>query len=430
MNIASRISDSVIAPGVRVLAARTGAEDIVTVYGSMLGGHVFGPEGNPMVPEMTVIMLDEGTTKHSKEEIHDLLESVGASLHFSCFNHDIGFSIQCIKKDVPLALELLAEQLREPAFNPGNLAIQKKRIIGELTRAKDDTSKQAEIVLNQTLYPKEHPNYDESIDVVIEQVERVVSEDLKTFHAASYGLGSLTIVATGDVQPSVFESQVAKVFSDWRPSSLVRGTQKIQGNKTGKQLKILSMPDKASVDVNMGQALGIDRSHPDFYALSLANHVLGSHGFSARLMATVRDQQGLTYGIYSGIGGVREGDDGYWYVTATFAPDLLKKGIAATETQIKKWYDKGITSKELAFSKDQLTGNFKVGLATTRGLGSAILNVIEQGKTKEFLDEYPQVIRNLSLKHVNETIQRYLDPRKIVTVAAGSVDTKGNSLEK
>lgn len=430
MNIASRISDASVIPGLRVLTAKTGANDIVTVYGSMLGGHSFGPQDNPMVPEMTVMMLDEGTTSRTKEEIHDLLESVGASLHFSCFNHDIGFSIQCLTKDIPMVLELLAEQLGEPAFKPDNLAIEKKRAIGDLTRSKDDTGQQSEIVLSQALFPKEHPNFDESIDTVIEQIRSITSEDLKAFHLASYGLGSLTIVATGDIQPEVFESQVSTAFSGWKKSPLLRGEQKERGNKTSKELKILSMADKASVDVSMGQALGITRSHPDFYALSLGNEVLGGRGFSARLMGSVRDRQGLTYGVYSGIGGVREGDDGYWYVTATFAPELLKKGIVAVEAEIQTWYSKGITAKELAFSQDKITGSFKVGLATTRGLGSAILNVIELGKPKEFLDEYPQVIRELTLAQVNGAIRNHINPDKVVTVAAGSVDGQGNPLEK
>jgi zinc protease len=428
MNISSRISDSIVMPGVRVLTAPTGAQDIVTIYGSMLGGHSFGPKQSPMVPEMTVVMLDEGTERHTKEEIHTILESVGASLHFSCFSHDIGFSIQCLKKDVPLVLDLLAEQLRIPLFDPEQLAIQKKRAIGDLVRAKDDTGKQSEITLSQCLFPKDHPNYDENIDAVIEQVEKVTSEDLKSYHAASYGLGSLTLVATGDVQASALEKLVAKVFAGWRDSSLALGHRTLQGKMTSKALQIIPMKDKTSVDVNMGLALGIDRNHPDYYPLSIANQVFGGHGFSARLMANVRDKQGLTYGVYSGVGGTREGDDGYWYVWGTFAPELLTKGIAAIDQQVRQWHAKGITAKELAHAKDTVTGGYKVGLATTRGRASRILNVIEQGKPKEFLDEYPDFIRSISLKQANDAIKRYIDPQKIVTIAAGSVDPKGGPL--
>lgn len=360
-----------------------------------------------------------------------MLESVGASLGFSCYNHDIAFSIHCLKKDVAMVLELLAEQLREPAFNPENLALQKKRTIGDLLQAKDDTHVQAEIALSQTLFPEGHPNYDDSIDMVIEQVEKITTEDLKTYHATAYGLGNLVIVASGDIDTSGLETLVEKVFRGWRMTSLARTARTLQGRSTTKDQKIISIPDKTSVDVNIGLSLGIDRNHPDFYPFSVGNNVFGGQGgLNSRLMSTVREKDGLTYRIYSGIGGVREGDDGYWYLYASFSPDLFKKGLNSIDVQLQKWCKDGITAKELETRKSKIIGGYQVGLATTRGLASMILNAIEQGKSKDFLDQYPEIIRAVTLTQVNDTIKRYVDPKKLVTIAAGSIDSKGNPLEK
>jgi zinc protease len=58
------------------------------------------------------------------------------------------------------------------------------------------------------------------------------------------------------------------------------------------------MMDKSEAIVRMGHA-GIARSDPDYYPCEVMNFILGSGSFTSRLMADLRDKQGLTYGAYS-----------------------------------------------------------------------------------------------------------------------------------
>ena len=152
-------------------------------------------------------------------------------------------------------------------------------------------------------------------------------------------------------------------------------------------------------------------------------YILGGN-FSARLMQTVRDEQGLTYGIGSSIGGVKFGLDGYWSTWGTFAPDLIENGKAATMDQINNWYKNGITSDELDSKKSTITGTFKVGMDTTGGLVSQILSNAERNKDIKYLDKYVNSINDLTDEEVNSVIIKYIDPDKLTVVTAGSFNNK------
>lgn len=427
-SIAEQVKTQTPLNGITLYTMETGVKDVVTLRGSLLGGDVYSPKDNPMLAEVTAAMLDQGTTEKDKFAISEQLESVGARLSFSSGMHHVRFNAKCLKDDVPLVLSLAAEQLRSPAFNDDDLVSVKKRLIGRLQRSKESTGNRASVAYSQILYPERHPNRDLSADDAIAAVEKITAADLKAYHAKIYGLGNLNIVAVGDVDNAQLNSAVSDAFGGWQTSAVSTASNDLHANDVSENEKYVSMTDKTSVDMFIGQPIGIDREHPDYYPLMMGVYILGGN-FSARLMATVRDQQGLTYGTYSTVSGVNFGNDGHWYVWGTYAPDLLDKGKAATLEQIEKWATDGVTPAELTAKQNTITGSYQVGLATTNGLASQILTNAERGRPLSFLDEYPEIIKSLTLEQVNGAIHNYIHPDNMVIVAAGSIDENGNPMQ-
>jgi len=425
--IADQINTQFPVKGLELKTMKTTVKDVVTITGSLLGGDRFSPEDNGAIADLTTDMLDEGTTKHSKFELSDLLESVGASIQFSSNKYRVQFNARCLKKDVPLVIDLLGEQLKNPVFNEDDLNNLKKRRTGSLKRAKENTRTRAGGAFSRILYPKNHPNYRKPIDEKIADVEKTTAEDLKQFHQ-KYGLGDMTLVAVGDIDEGVLAEALKKAFGDWKLSDLSIPPLTVKADEVTGQTKYITLEDKTSVDVFLGVPIGIDRKHPDYYALTVGNYILGGN-FAARLMQTVRDQKGLTYGIYSSIRGVADGSDGYWNVWGTFAPNLLKDGTEATIEQIKLWVN-NVTEDELNAKKETITGSYKVGLATTGGLAGQILTNTERGYPDSMLDEYPAIINGLTLNQVKAAIKKYVSPDRLVIVAAGSIDEKGEPISK
>jgi zinc protease len=232
----------------------------------------------------------------------------------------------------------------------------------------------------------------------------------------------MTLVAVGDVDAPTLQSEVAKAFDGWSGGSAALRKAATVPLKAPPEVRV-DIPGKTSVSVVIGQGSGLYYQQPDYLAMRLGTAILGS-GFTGRLMANVRDKEGLTYGIDAGLDG-DSFNSGEWAISASFAPDLLDKGIASTRRQLDKWHQDGVTASELASRKANLVGSFQVSLSTSSGLANAFLATLNRGYPLTWVDEYPDRIRAITQAQVNGVIQKYLQPQNMVLVKAGSLsDTK------
>jgi len=184
------------------------------------------------------------------------------------------------------------------------------------------------------------------------------------------------------------------------------------------------MPGKTSVSVVIGQPSGLRYADAGYQPLNMATAVLGSGFFSARLLDIIRNREGLTYGIFAGLTGDTYAD-GAWAISATFAPELLDKGLASTVRELQRFAAEGLTAEELATFKVTITGSYKVQLSTTGGLASGLLNAAQRGYGPGWLDEFPRVIQRLTLAEVNAAIKNHLHPDRMITVMAGTLPADG-----
>ncbi|HEX2101523.1 MAG TPA: pitrilysin family protein, partial [Candidatus Synoicihabitans sp.] len=326
----------------------------------------------------------------------------------------------CLRRDVPLVISLIAEQLREPAFDPGEFEKLKSRLAGALRRQLENTDAQAREAFNGAIYPREHPNYVPPVREFLAALATAELDDVKTFHARHYGPKGLTLVLVGDVDVAATQAAVRQGFDGWQGgSAILRAKLPATMSADAVPERTVRMADKPSVSVVWGQSSGLRHGDPDALALRVGTAILGS-GFTGRLLANVRDKEGLTYGI----GAVLTNDtfnDGEWRIVGTFAPELLDQGLASTRRQLDSWHQAGVTAQELHDRKSNLAGSFKVQLATTDGLAATLLQTVERGYDLTWIDEYPAKVQALTLEQVNNAIRRHLDPKKMVLVRAGTL---------
>jgi zinc protease len=140
-------------------------------------------------------------------------------------------------------------------------------------------------------------------------------------------------------------------------------------------------------------------------------------------MASVRDKEGLTYGIGSTISGDTF-TEGSMTIRATFAPSLLDRGMASIDQQLKTFLAKGPTEDELSYHKQFLIGNYKISLATTEGVASQILSTIQQELPLTYLDQYPGKIESVTLDQANAVFRKYVKPEQMTTVVAGTIQSR------
>jgi zinc protease len=136
------------------------------------------------------------------------------------------------------------------------------------------------------------------------------------------------------------------------------------------QVVTRAMPNKTSATMITGCACGIGPQSPHALPLSLAVDCLGG-GFTSRLMATVREKNGLTYGINSATH-LSDPSTSTLYTVGTFAPGLLARGVSLSQEVLRKWREQGITEEELAVAKSRAVGAAKVAWNASSSVADAL----------------------------------------------------------
>ncbi len=406
----------------RVLMLPTPVDRVVSFRGSFETRPDFGA-GEELEQKLVTLMLDKGTRHRDRFAVAEALEDRGVQLHFSANGLRCGFSGRALRDDLPDVLGLLAEQLREPLFDPEEFDKVKAQHAAALRRSLDSTGTQAAGALARRLYPPGHPNYRPAPEATLARLDALTVEDVRAYHAAHFGARGLLLAFAGDLDPDPVAAAVTDTLGDWAPSTAATPFAASAAPEVPGRVDV-PISDRQNLDVRMGHALAVRREDTDYLPLYVGNFILGGN-FSARLMSTVRDEQGLTYGIGSSLNGVQVEYDGYWQIAVTLSGDALERGIEATLEQARAFVAEGVTEEELDEKQTTITGTFKVGLATTGGLATSLLINAERGFDVGYLDRYPGLIEGLTRDAVNEAIRRHLDADALHIAVAGTLPESG-----
>jgi zinc protease len=407
--------------GIDLITYPTHVRDVVVVLGALPAGDAMAGSGNAAVPTLTGMMLDRGTAKLDKFAIAARLEEVGASISFSVGTQSLEIHAKCLRKDLPMVLSILAAELKTPAFPAAELAKAKQQLIGSLRESLQNTGARAQEAFARAIFPPGHPNRPHSVEEMLSAADSATLEEIKAFHAKYVGPRHLTLVLGGDVNDAAVRRMVKKDFGGWKGGEdyLRAGPPGAAGTAPPSRDIEVPLKDKPSTTVLLGQATGLRYRDPDALPLRVGTAILGQ-GFTGRLMGTVRDREGLTYGIGAAVTADSVAD-GAWSISASFAPALLDRGVASTRRELEQWWRDGVTDDELAARKQGLVGGYFVGLSTTAGLAGTILTSIQRGYDLSWLDGYPEAVRAISREQVDQAMRAHLDPAAMVQVEAGSV---------
>ena len=363
-------------------------------------------------------LLDKGTRRRDRFAVAEELEGMGAKLTFESEGLRMGFSGQALRADLDAVLALAAEQLLEPALAPDEVAKAVTNAVASVRRSLDATSARASGALRRHLYPGDHPNCALRPEVEMAALDALDADALRAYHARHVGPRDFTMTVVGDVDPEAAERAVASAFGGWdaatpEPAFAAAAAPQPPGRET------VVLRDRPNLDVRIGHAVALRRDASDFLAAYAAIFALGGN-FSGHLMQTIRDEQGLTYGIHAGLSDVAVEHDTHMRVSATFSAPDLERGIDATRAEVARFVEQGLGAEALARTRTALSGRHVVALATTSGLATRLLINAERGFETAYLDRYPQRVAALDLDTVNAALRRYVRPDDLHVVAAGT----------
>lgn len=392
-------------------------DSVVTLRGSFRTQPDFSA-GDNLLQDLASGLLDKGTTSRSKLELAQILEDRGASIVFAPNGPRIRFSVKCLVGDLDLVIELLVEQLDSPAFDEDEFGLLKGRVFANIQRQKQETSLMAGAALSRILYQASHPQYIRPLEEVESTLAEITVAEVRNYYELKCRRSDLMVCVVGDVKGYDPGDLLTQLSFKSKGSRKAQDTYELAASESGSSH--VEIADRSNIDVRMGHALDLRSTNPDYLALRLGVFVLGGN-FSSRLMSSIRDRDGLTYGIRSTLSGITSLHGGAWTTSVTLSQENVEKGIDATRTEIDAFVKSGITKGELEEKKWTLTGSYQVQLSTTGGIASRLLTNLERGDELDQIDSYPEKIKSLNLSKVNEMVTSMLHPDRLFVASAGSM---------
>ncbi len=362
-------------------------------------------------------LLLSGAGKYSREDFLNSLNALGVTLDISCSKGMVLISVQSLKEHTSKVLSLIETMFTEPHFAKPELTRAIETLINNLTLAEEDARSVARNSFANTLYAFPDRRFVHPPALLKKVVEEVSQADVRSLHVrAMSAKWTLTIGGEVDVIDTVYK-RIAKLQKSGTPTQKSTSSPLSLSNR---KIVMNHIPGRQNVELAIGGSVPMTLTDKEYVAFAFGISVLGKGGgFSGRLMSTVREKEGLTYGIYAYPEAFTTTETGHWRIMTFFSTKDLKQGITSTLREVNAIRTKGITPVELK--------RFKVILKTSStliydSLSSTVAYVEElqlRGLTLEQQIELMEKMQKLTLSEVNQALKKYLNSDLITISGAG-----------
>ena len=383
----------------------------------------FGDEktlfGQGEVPDMVAAMLDKGSTTRTRQQIQDQLDQLKTEMRISSAPGRVSIGLSSRKEQLPQAIALVADLLRNPAF-PAQALDELKR---QTTTGIEQQRKEPEAVADNALarlgnpYPRGDVRYASTFDEVLQDVGAVQVPQLSAFHQRFYGAGRAEFGAAGDMDVAVVRAALAAAFAGWRAGEpYTRVPQPLIPVKT-ERLQLLT-PDKQNATMLVRLGVPLSDNDADYPALMMANYLLGSGG-SSRLWKRIRESEGLSYDVRSHVNWGSHEAHSEWQASAIFAPQNRAKVEASFQDVVQTALKTGFTVQELAEGQRGLLAFRRLSRAQDANLASGLASNLDLDRTFAISARVDEALSKLSVDQVNAALRTYVKPEGFVSAVAG-----------
>jgi zinc protease len=414
------VSDQTLRTGLRVLAARK--PGVPRVEARLIIPIARGGDaGKAAAFAVLAKTLLSGTSRRSALEIAESLQAIGGGLDAFADEDDVVLTGSALAPALPELLDLLADVVTDATHPDDEVALERTRLAQEITLARSQPETIAGEALLLRLFGR-HP-YGRGIPDPA-AVGKVRAPALRTTQAERLLPKGSVLVIVGDIRPDRAIAAVEDAFGTWKGRA---PTTPLAPPPPLKQHPILLVPRAGAVQTNLrfGGA-AVNRSHPDWPALALANLVFGGY-FISRLVDNIRERRGYTYSPGSAVRHLRSAS--YFTVQADVGTEVTAPAIAEILYELDRMVAGPIDDAELDAAKRYLGGSLSMSMQTQAGLAAYLAMLATNGLPLEYLRDYPKRVAALSADDVIAVSRKYLAAHRLVLVAVGDGDAIAPALE-
>jgi predicted Zn-dependent peptidase len=357
-------------------------------------------------------MLFKGTQNRSAAQIAEAIDNIGGQINAFTGKECTCFYAKTLDEHIDVALDVLSDMLFNSKFATKDIALEKKVIIEEIGMYEDSPEDLVHDVLSETVWGGSSIGY--PILGTKKSLRNINRERILEYMNERYTPANSVIAIAGNYDDVQLKELLEIHFEKWSNTEV---HNKYEGKVVFKPEVRIREKDTEQVHICMGFQ-GIKNGDSNLYPLLAVNNILGG-GISSRLFQRIREKKGLVYSIYSYPTTYK--DTGLFTVYAGMKPDNLEAVVNLIIDEISVLKKKRISQSELDKTKEQMKGNYILGLEST---GSRMNSI---GKSELLLgyintpDEIMEKINSITIEGVEDILSKVLDlDRKGISIV-GSV---------
>jgi zinc protease len=353
-------------------------------------------------------MLEKGTSNKSANEIAETFDRYGAQVEVAPGFDYVTVSLYSLSNKIREVLPLFLEVLKSPGFPQNELDLLKGIFSQNLKVNNEKNSFAASKIIRRNVFGESHP-YGSSIE---ENSLNGIDIDLcKIFFESN--LSPYEIYITGQLDAAALDFTLGEIKESVSEKNILEP----RDQKINPLLKseYLEKEESIQTSIRLGKRT-VNKNHEDYFNLLLLNHILGGY-FGSRLMKNIREEKGLSYGIYSSINTFVH--DSFFVIGADVNKNNQELTINEIYNELEKLRTEVIPLQELEIARSHLLGSIQLDIANP-------FSVVEKVKNMRLnhldMNHYPTLFKRVSeasSDDLRKTAQKYFQEEDLFVVKVG-----------
>lgn len=367
------------------------------------------------IGDATSSLLRLGTKTRTSVQIADTLQELGATLNASVGERYAYFRVSTLSENLDPVLDLLGDVMFNPSFPQDELDKWKNRTLSQLQQIRTQPGFLGQERFLAILYPNDNRSI---IAPSPESIGRITRDMLVEYYGREFRPEGGRVAVSGDISPKEISARLDKVLSNWHGTASKPPALSIPGPLGEKKTYLVDRPNSVQTNLYIGN-LAIDRTNPDYVAVTVMNRVLGG-GPASRLFRNIREDKGYTYGISSAFGASHYVN--YFVVSTSVRTEVTGPALEEIFKELRDIRDRPVPAEELDGAKRALVAGFAL---STESPATALRNatmIKEYGFPPDYWDSYPEKISAVTADDVQRVARKYIpvDNAQVVAIGDGA----------
>lgn len=353
-----------------------------------------------------------GTEKQSAQEIEEIIADRSATLEFGTDRESASIELGVLAEDRRPLLEVLADLLRAPGFDAQAVGLAKRQALVSLRQSKESPSGLAGLFFPQLIYGESSIWSQFPSEAGL---QAITDGDVRAFYQRFYHPEKMFLAVTGHFKAREIVTELNETLGQWRGSG--RSDTSWPPAAPFEAKSVFVPKDAAQVDIRLGHQ-GLERTHPDKFAVLVANFILGGSGsMTSRLGQHIRSGQGQAYSVYSYYGFKRV--PGIFAMIAQTESSQVLAVVQGMKSVVEELQQSGPREDEVADAKTAILRSLLFDYEVRHGIGQDWAKFAFWGYPEDYLDEFVAGIRAVDVKDVRRVLEEHFRPENMSLLIVG-----------